>query len=102
MPYALKQKLKEVPYLSFIKITIKGIAEASGFADVLSCKKSSIRLRSLERPPAIVLIETIRAVLNSRMRAKFANSHLPKHSQTFVIVLMQQQTVLTHNSSTVY
>jgi hypothetical protein len=37
----------------------KGIAEASGFADVLSCKKSSIRLRSLERPPAIVLIETI-------------------------------------------
>jgi hypothetical protein len=25
----------------------KGIAEASGFADVLSCKKSSIRLRYL-------------------------------------------------------
>jgi hypothetical protein len=49
----------------------KGIAEASGFFDVLSCKKSSIRLRSLERPPAIVLIETIRAVLNSRMRPKF-------------------------------
>jgi hypothetical protein len=35
----------------------KGIAEASGFADVLSCKKSSIRLRSLERPPAIVLMQ---------------------------------------------
>jgi hypothetical protein len=33
--------------------------------------KSSIRLRSLERPPAIVLIEITRAVLNSRMRAKF-------------------------------
>jgi hypothetical protein len=29
------------------------------------------RLRSLERPPAIVLIEITRAVLNSRMRAKF-------------------------------
>ncbi|VVH64571.1 hypothetical protein BSPLISOX_1173 [uncultured Gammaproteobacteria bacterium] len=28
-------------------------------------------MRSLERPPAIVLIETIRAVLNSRMRPKF-------------------------------
>jgi hypothetical protein len=31
-----------------------------------------IRLRPLERPPAIVLIETTRAVLNSRMRAKLA------------------------------
>jgi hypothetical protein len=34
--------------------------------------KTNIRLRSLERPPAMaVLIETTRAVLNSRMRAKF-------------------------------
>jgi hypothetical protein len=45
--------------------------ETAEFADVLPCKKSSIRLRSLERPPAIVLIEITRAVLNSRMRAKF-------------------------------
>jgi hypothetical protein len=28
MPYALKQKLKEVPYLSFIKITILSSAES--------------------------------------------------------------------------
>ncbi|VVH64961.1 hypothetical protein BSPLISOX_161 [uncultured Gammaproteobacteria bacterium] len=28
-------------------------------------------MRSLERPPAIVLIEITRAVLNSRMRPKF-------------------------------
>jgi hypothetical protein len=46
--------------------------ETAEFADVLPCKKSSIRLRSLERPPAIVLIEMTRAVLTTPQQ--FANN----------------------------
>jgi hypothetical protein len=55
--------------------------ETVEFADVLPCKKSSIRLRSLERPPAITMI-------------LITNSHLPKHSQRFVIPVTQQQIAL--------
>jgi hypothetical protein len=48
-------------------------ATLSGLLDNMSPTAifTSIRLRSLERPPAIVLTEITRAVLNSRMRAKF-------------------------------
>jgi hypothetical protein len=44
--------------------------ETVEFADVLPCKKSSIRLRSLERPPAIVLISLNLVLVGLRLGLK--------------------------------
>jgi hypothetical protein len=46
--------------------------KTNGFVKMdLQKRTQEATLSGLERPPAIVLIETIRAVLNSRMRPKF-------------------------------
>jgi hypothetical protein len=59
----------------FIEFSLaKTLTNIRNSSDATTHSSNAQLLSSLlkERPPAIVLIETTRAVLNSRMRAKFA------------------------------